>query len=205
MLSRRDLVGRFAAGAAAVWMVGGARNGLARVRHEPDPPAARGAGARGPGDSVKKPASAPQQGRQVVDSGPPATLSAAPPWEMLQPLALGSVVTRGWRVAGLTGVVDGSCVLTLENERQRAQRVHVCGNDGNPQGLVHTKRFDLVVMNGGQGDMPTEEGFAQAVAAVARVLAANESDRRLDAVTRSLLPHAERVRLFAGPADRRLR
>ena len=59
----------------------------------------------------------PEGGRGVVDEGPPATLSEPAPWELLHPLAAGSVVGYGWRVAGLTGVVDGSSVLTLENER----------------------------------------------------------------------------------------
>jgi hypothetical protein len=204
MLSRRDLVGKLAAGTAAVWVAGRARISLARARREVGP----GSEGSGPAESQKLPASAPQlpgAGPQVVDSGPPATLSAPPPWELLRPLTLGSLVAHGWRVAGLTGVVDGSCVLTLQNERSRAHRVHLCRNDGSPQGLVHTKQLDLVVMNGGQGDVPTDEGFAQAVAEVAHALAANEGDRRLAAVTESLLPHAERVRLFAGPADRRLR
>ena len=119
---------------------------------------------------------------------------APPPWEPRP--AVGSVVAHGWRVAELSGVADGSLVLTLENERGRAHRVHLCRNDGSPQGLVYTKRFDLVVMNGGQGDLPTEEGLAQAVAEVAHVLAANESDRHVAA----LLPHAERVQLFAAAA-----
>jgi hypothetical protein len=118
---------------------------------------------------------------------------------------MGSLVANGWRVAGLTGVVDGSCVLTLQNERGRSHRVHLCSNDGQPKGLVYTKRVDLVVMNGGEGDLPTDESFGQAVAEVAHVLAANESDRRHEAIVTALLPQAERVRLFAGPADRRLR
>jgi hypothetical protein len=141
----------------------------------------------------------------VVDQGPPATLAAPAPWELLHPLAMGSLVANGWRVAGLTGVVDGSCVLTLQNERGRSHRVHLCSNDGQPKGLVYTKRVDLVVMNGGEGDLPTDESFGQAVAEVAHVLAANESDRRHEAIVTALLPQAERVRLFAGPADRRLR
>ena len=113
------------------------------------------------------------------------------------------MVVRGWHVAGLTGVVNGSCVLTLENERGRAHRVHLCRNDGRPHGLVYTKRVDLVVMNGGQGDLPTEEGLAQAVAEVAHVLAANENQRRLEPVVTALLPQTERVQRFAGAAQLR--
>jgi hypothetical protein len=126
-----------------------------------------------------------------------------PPWELLRPLALGSVVAGGWQVADLSGVADGSCVLTLENDRGRTHRVHVCGNDGRPQGLVHTKRLDLVVMNGGRGDLPTEEGLAQAVAEVAHVLAANEAKWQSAPVVTALLPQAERSKLFGAAAKLR--
>jgi hypothetical protein len=138
---------------------------------------------------------------------PPGSVIVAPdtppPWELLAPLALGSEVGHGWRVADLSSVVDGSCVLTLENERGRTHRVHLCGNDGKPQGLVHTKRMDLVVMNGGRGDLPTEEGLAQAVAQVAHVLAANEAKWQSAPVVTALLPQAERVRQFGSAAKLR--
>jgi hypothetical protein len=148
---------------------------------------------------------APEAAGPLPQGNDVATLSAPAPWELLHPLAMGSVVAHGWKVAGFTGAVDGSCVLTLQNGRGRAHRVHLCRNDGRPQGLVYTKRFDLVVMNGGQGDLPTDEGFAQAVAEVAHVLAANERDIRQEPIVAALLPQAERVRLFGGLADARLR
>lgn len=197
MLSRRDLVGKIAASAAVLWAAGTAR---ASMR-----PVATGA-VSGAGHANGSEASASHDWTSrpgVVDAGESATASAAAPWELLQPLAMGSVVAHGWRVAGLSGAVGGSCVLTLENQRGRSHRIHLCRNEGRPQGLVHTDRFDLLVMNGGQGDLPTEEGFAQAVAQVAHVLSANEHGRRA-AVVASLMPHEERLRRFAG-ADRRLR
>ena len=123
-------------------------------------------------------------------------------WDLVRPLQMGSTVVPGWTVAGLTGVVYGSCVLTLQNEQGRAYRVHLCRNDGTPQGLVYTKRFDLVVMNGGQGDLPTDEGLARAVAEVAHVLATNEPSAGEPVVT-ALLPHAERVQRFAADATLR--
>jgi hypothetical protein len=149
-----------------------------------------------------EPEAAPAEAAAQVEAAP-ATASAPPPWELLRPLTLGSVVGQGWRVADLTGVVHGSCVLTLESTSGRSHRVHLCRNDGRPQGLVHTKRLDMVVMNGGKGDLPTEEGLAQAVAEVAHVLAANE--RKQEPVVVALLPHAERLRLFSGPVGARLR
>ena len=94
-------------------------------------------------------------------------------------------------------------MLTLENERGRSHRVHVCRNDGQPQGLVYTQRLDLVVMNGGLGALPTEEGLAQAVAAVAHALAANESAHRHQEVLAALLPQVERVQRYASAATLR--
>jgi hypothetical protein len=125
-----------------------------------------------------------------------------PPWELIRPLELGSTVAFGWTVSGLTGAVDGSAVVTLQNKRGRSHRVHICRNDGRPQGLVYTRRFDLVVMNGGRGDLPTEEGFARAVAELGHVLATNENDPRQGTLVASLLPQAERLRRFD---DARLR
>lgn len=205
MLSRRDVVGKLAAGTAAVVCAAGvARASLTSARDE----RSTGTGSNGqapPAPELAGPAPILDSSPKVVDEGPAATRQAPAPWELVHPLAAGALVANGWRVAELTGVVDGSCVLTLQNERGRSHRVHLCRNDGRPQGLVFTKRFDLVVMNGGEGDLPTDESFAQAVAEVAHVLAANETQRRVEPVVTALLPQAERVRMFSGSADRRLR
>ena len=111
MLSRRSLIGKLAAGAAAsvAWTAGVAR-------------------------SEANASTGPTQDDGNLASAPPAP----PPWDLLRPLALGAVVAHGWRVAELSGVVDGACVLTLRNERGRAHRIHLCRNDGQPAGLgVH--------------------------------------------------------------------
>jgi hypothetical protein len=110
-------------------------------------------------------------------------------------------VSAGWRITELSAVTHGSCVVPLENARGRAHRVHVCSNDGTPRGLVYTQHLDLIVMNGGGGDLPTDEGFAQAVAEVAHVLASNE--QRQPAVVAALLPHAERISRYTGAAQLR--
>ena len=207
MLSRRALIGKLAAGAAGAgvaWAanVGGAAPAFARGRAN-TPVGSEPNTDRHPGhDGDQLPAAAEVPAVETINESHPATVSGPPPWDLLRPLARGSVVAHGWRVADLSGVEDGSCVLTLQNKRGRTYRVHLCRNDGRPRGLVYTQRFDMVVMNGGQGDLPTEEGLAQAVAEVAHVLAANE--RRPELVA-GLLPQHERARLFAGPEDQRLR
>jgi hypothetical protein len=206
MLSRRDLVGKLAVGAAGAaglataWAAFGKRADAAvtlSARNAPD--------VSGPnGISDREPAERVVGAREDGHVAPPVEL-APPPWELLHPLTVGSVVAHGWRVAELSGPLDGACVLTLQNERGRMQRVHVCRNDGRPRGLVYTKRFDLVVMNGGQGDLSTEEGFAQAVAAVSHVLAANEGAWGENAIVTALLPHDERLRQFADDSEWALR
>jgi hypothetical protein len=119
----------------------------------------------------------------------------------VRPLVAGAALAHGWRLAELGPVQDGSCVVTLQNEGGRTRRVHLCRNDGTPRGLGYTRRVDLVVMNEGYGDLPTEEPLAQAVAALAHVVAANEGTTANRLFT-DLLPHAERVQRFAAAQDR---
>src|SRR5437867_11181605 len=188
MLSRRELIGKAAVGAAAAVAVSAARTGVASARAVP---AATNDPAHG------------GEGRNAVlpPADPPSAASVAsspPPWELLSRLVAGSVVGHGWRLVGLGPVQDGSCVVTLQNRRGRAHRVHLCRNDGKPQGIIYTRRVDLVVMNEGYGDLPTEERLAQAVAKLAHVIAANET-MVPDGVA-ELLPHAERLRRFAAAA-----
>jgi hypothetical protein len=188
-LSRRAFVAKLA-GAAAV--VGAAGIGTARaVTTQQQSEAESGGGHVAPAAQAAPP---------IAETNEPP---APAPWGLVAPLAQGSVVAHGWRVADLTAIVDGSCVLTLQNERGRAHRVHLCRNDGTPQGLVYTQRVDLVVMNGGRGDLATEEGFAQAVAEVAHVVAANEGAARHAALVGALLPQTERTERFASAAKLR--
>lgn len=200
MLSRRAFVGKLAAGAAGAAVVSVAGVATAKVVSGKDSLVTDrnpGQGEGGPDTGVFDP------NAYVVDAGPAETATAPAPWQLISPLMQGSVVVAGWQLTDFTGVSDGACVITLQNSKGRAQRIHLCRNDGSPQGLIHTKRLDLVVMNGGQGELATDEGFAQAVAQLAHVLAKNE-DFQSTAIS-ALLPHAERVRLFSGADDRRLR
>lgn len=212
MLSRRDLVGKLAvgaAGAAVAWVAMGTRASAAVP-----PGAAHAPSGAGPGDtpvgtlpegSDTAVGKLSEQALAAPSESPAPPPAAPPPWEMLRPLAVGSVVAHGWRVADLSAPLDGACVLSLQNERGRVQRVHLCRNDGQPHGLVYTRRFDLVVMNGGQGDLRTEEGFGLAVAAVAHVLAVNEGAADHEPVVTALMPHAERLQRFSAANEWSLR
>ena len=183
MISRRDLIAKAAVGAAAVMTVGGVVGTAV-------------AATRPRADSTDAPAHDPDDAKALA----PRTESSPPPWALVAPFAAGAEVAPGWRLVDLTPVRDGSAVATLENARGRGHRVHLCRNDGSPQGLLFTPRIDLVVMNQGAGDLPTEEHFGQAVAALARAIAANEATLP-PALFAALLPHQERVARFAVATD----
>lgn len=187
MISRRELIGKAAVGAtaAAALTAGAAFTGAASARAIP-------LGTSDVADPTAR-TTAPA----AHDAAGDAEAIAPPPWELLSPLAAGSEVAHGWRLADLSPVQDGACVVTLRNAGGQSHRIHVCRNAGDPQGIVYTRRVDLVVMNEGHGALPTEESFAQAVAELAHVVAANE--RKLpESVVADLLPHAERLRRFAA-------
>ena len=191
MLSRRTLIGKAAVGAAAAVALGAARTGVAAVR-------ARHATTDGfaeDRDGRIDDGDRPTAGSPPAEA--PVAIVSPPPWELVSPLVAGALVAHGWRLADLGPVRDGSCVVTLHNERGRARRIHLCRNDGSPQGLIYTRRLDLVVMNEGHGDLPTEERLAQAVAELAHVIAANEGTAS-DRLFAELLPHTERVQRFAS-------
>jgi hypothetical protein len=191
MLSRRALIGKAAVGAVAAVALGASRKGVAAVRLAND---------HGATDDVARTAPPLPAELEAIPAAPSAaaeTVTAPPPWELLRPLGAGAAVARGWRLLDLSPVRHGACVATLANARGRSYRIHICRNDGTPRGLLHTRRLDLVVMNGGRGDLPTDEGFAQAVARLARVVAKNERTAA-DGVLANLLPHAERLQRFAG-------
>jgi hypothetical protein len=185
MLSRRELMGKGAVGAAATALALGAVTAVASPSRRESRTASLPAHD---GDGQDTPAAPP------ADLAP---IAAPPPWGLVSPLAAGAELAHGWRLAELGPVRDGSCVVTLQNGRGRARRVHLCRNDGTPRGLVYTRRVDLVVMNEGAGDLPTEETLAQAVAALAHVVAANEGAAP-DRLFTDLLPHADRVQRFAA-------
>jgi hypothetical protein len=190
MLSRRDLIGKAAVGAAAAMAVGAVGTSVAATTRP----------LRSATDEARDPADVPAgdpAGPPAVAPTDDAVVAAPPPWDLVAPFGAGAVVAHGWHLVDLTPVQDGSTVATLANERGRSHRVHLCRNDGNPQGIVYTRRVDLVVMNQGYGELPTEEHFGQAIAALAHAVGANEATVA-DDVFANLLPHSERVERFAA-------
>jgi hypothetical protein len=122
--------------------------------------------------------------------------AGAPLW-LVAPLQPGSPLGKGWTLTALSPVERGAAVLTLQHRAGQLARVHLCARDGRPKGLTHTALFDLLLMDGGQGDRPTDEGLGRALVNLASRVKHNELGSA-DLRVRGLLSHLERVERF-GP------
>src|SRR5437764_15276574 len=98
MLSRRELIGKTAVGAAAALTVSAAGLRVASARSVPavtDQPA---------DDRDRRNAVPPRAEPPPADA---EAISSPPPWDLLSPLVAGSVVAHDWRLVGL-GPVQGA-------------------------------------------------------------------------------------------------
>lgn len=126
----------------------------------------------------------------------------AAPWWLLGSLRAGSAVGRGWRIDDLTPVREGATILSLSHRDGRLARVHICARQGRPSGLAHTAMFDLVLMDGGQGDQQTDEALGRVLKQVARSVA--RAERTVDEqglrTVLGLRTHSDRVARYGGEA-----
>ncbi len=154
-----------------------------------------GAAAAGVGVGLSRRANAAQDAHHAQTH-----TTLAPPWWLLAPLDVGTSVGKGWRVSQLTGIEKGASVLILANRDGREARVHICGRQGAARGPASTQHFDLVLMDGADGDLPTDEGLGRVLQGLARRVARNERRYTGDlGAVAQLMPHDERVFRFGGP------
>jgi hypothetical protein len=122
-------------------------------------------------------------------------------WALMAPYVAGSTVGLGWSVQGLSSATPGAALLTLEHDSGEHAAVHLCGRAGDPRGVAHTDQIDMILMNRGDGQQPTDEGIGR----VLKTLAANmrQNERRGAVVSRSrLMPHAMRTGHFGSRRHR---
>jgi hypothetical protein len=138
--------------------------------------------------AVAVPALATAAQTDVPSSDPQA------PWALIAPLKEGDELSLGWRIESLTPVERGASVLTLRHESGGHASVHLCLNNGQPLGIGASKHIDLVLMNGGKGDRPTEESIGRVVQALGRRI--DENGGKLEGA----LTHHERVSRYGREA-----
>lgn len=123
----------------------------------------------------------------------------AAPWWLLQPLEAGARLSGGWHLASLSAVERGAAIIALEHAHKGQRNVHLCAHGGRPQGVAFTRLFDLILMDGGQGDRPTDPSVGKVLVHLARRIRKHELSRQgeLAQVTR-MLTHGERVALYGA-------
>jgi hypothetical protein len=116
------------------------------------------------------------------------------PWWLLAPLTVGTVVGKGWQVSTLGSIENGASILTLQHKQGQTVNIHICAYDGDPKGLAHTEFLDLILMDGGCGDKPTDEHLGRVLMGIAKRIRKNELSLQqdLDALVQ-LQTHEERV------------
>lgn len=137
--------------------------------------------------------------RRAVVAALTADGSSGAPWWLLSPVQQGSAVGLGWRVAGLSTVSRGAAVLSLAHRDGREASVHLCAHHGSPRGLAHSALFDLILMDGGQGDQSTPEDLGRALVNLAARIRGNEVSDKADLRPLAhMMTHAERVALYGA-------
>ena len=127
-----------------------------------------------------------------------ASVSAAAPHWLLGTIRPGSALGLGWALSSVSPITLGASVLELAHRDGRVARVHLCARDGRPKGLAHTALFDLVLMDGAQGDRQTDEGLGRALMNLASRVKQNELGLSASDAVQGLLSHLDRVERF-GP------
>lgn len=121
------------------------------------------------------------------------------PWWLIFPLERGSTLAKGWRIQGLSRVQRGASILELSHRSGERARVHICFRQGPAKGLAHSELFDLLLMDGGDGNQPTDESLGRVLKDIERRIRKNEvrEDVNLRPLAR-MQSHEERVDAY-GP------
>jgi hypothetical protein len=137
---------------------------------------------------------------EEVLPSPEAPILPPSPWTLVAPYVAGDRI-GDWTLDDVGPVLDGAVVLSLSRETE-AGRAHLCARDGAPRGLASTDRFDLLLMNEGDGRTSSREDLARTLAVlVARIERNTDAALAAHPELASLMTHDQRLASFAA-ADR---
>lgn len=149
-------------------------------------------------DALEKALSEHPQARQHVARM--ASMETSPaPWDLIAPLQAGTEIALGWSIESLSEITLGAAILTLKHSQGHTAHVHISSHSGNPIGVANTGHFDIVLMNGADGNTPSAEPVGRVVLTIADLIRRNEeANTKLRRVADNMLSHEDRTRLF-GP------
>jgi len=107
-----------------------------------------------------------------------------------------------WSVDNMSPIERGACIMTLQSKSGESARVHICSHDGQPMGVAHSAFLDFVLMDGGDGQQPTNEELGCKILNLARHVLLNElkmsdSDlNQIDGALAQLETHSSRLEQY---------
>jgi len=126
--------------------------------------------------------------------------SDAPLW-LISPLEIGSSVGKGWKIEEIGLIEQGACILSLKHNSGEVTNIHICAKGEEQKGIASTELLDLVIMDGRQGEEPTQEDVGRVVMGIAKRIQSNEISLEADLSSlASLQSHDERVYRY-GPEN----
>ena len=121
--------------------------------------------------------------------------SSEAPWWLLGELKAGSFLGRGWFLSDISPVERGASVISLRKKTGEEARIHMCAHFGNPEGLTHTKYLDFLLMDGGEGNTPSDEDVGCVILSLVERIRASEGEMVAN-FQYQLESHTERLSLY---------
>ncbi|MEC7986776.1 MAG: hypothetical protein VX278_16530 [Myxococcota bacterium] len=118
------------------------------------------------------------------------------PWWLFEPLAKGSYLANQWFLSDLSPIEKGAAILTLSAKDDRQARIHICGHAGSPKGIAHTKYLDLLLMDGGDGNTPSNESLGRVILSLAKHIENTESLLEQSSILSRFALHEDRLLLY---------
>jgi hypothetical protein len=107
----------------------------------------------------------------------PVDASTAPPWRLVAPLSIGSMLGNV-RLTELSAVTTtGTVDVQFETADSTRFRARLCRRDPDPTApspIARTLHYDLFLANHGRGEKPTDEEQGVTIMALAAVVRQNE-------------------------------
>ena len=99
---------------------------------------------------------------------------------------------EGWFLSNLSPIERGASVLTFQKKDGEVARVHMCAHFGTPKGIASTRFLDFLLMDGGKGNTPSNEGLGRVILSLAARVEESET-LLVEELQAKLQTHEERL------------
>ena len=113
-------------------------------------------------------------------------------WWVLGDLQQGAYLGEGWFLSDLSPIERGASVISFQKKNGEIARVHLCAHFGTPKGIASTRYLDFLLMDGGTGNTPSNEGLGRVILSLAARVQDSEN-LLVEELQEKLQTHEERL------------